>query len=104
METENPYQSPSSDTHPIGQDAKPSAPSGFRAFVVLGAIVGLAIGSGIYAIRCIVEGFYLADLVRDTLVGLSVGMMVGILWGAYRRVRPRVIVGSPEQTEDGRPT
>ena len=53
METENPYQPPSSDAHPIGQEAKPSAPSSFRVFVVRGTIAGLAIGSGIYAIRCI---------------------------------------------------
>jgi hypothetical protein len=104
METENPYQSPATDTQPVCHDADPPAQSGFRVFVVRGMTIGLAIGCGIYGIRCIVEGFSLFDVIRDTFVGAGVGMMVGVLWGTYRRVRSWLISRSRQQSDDRRLT
>jgi hypothetical protein len=101
METENPYQSPAVGSQPVCHDADPSAQSGFRVCVVRGMTIGLLIGCGIYGIRCVVEGFFLFDLIRDTLVGTGVGVIVGLFWGTYRHLRLRLIPArESERTAD----
>jgi hypothetical protein len=53
-------------------------------YVGRGFVTGLVVAALIGGLRVIVEGFHVAELLRDLGVGVGVGTAVGLGWGLLR--------------------
>jgi hypothetical protein len=59
-------------------------------FVVVGLATGLAMTALIAVLRVMVEGFEVAEVLRDLGVGAGAGMSIGLVWGFWRRIGRRI--------------
>lgn len=87
MNDPNPYQSPEASPHSNKQGDRAVRKFNSHHFIVLAALLGLTIGLIIFIARWLVEGFYIVDFLRDTVVGIIVGAAIGVVWSLYRFVR-----------------